>query len=141
MGFFKDVHKLQKMGSDMQKKSDVQASMAEASAKIVAATQMMAEANAAAPSATDPGPGSLARGGRPATATITAVSFDGASINGSAVLEIALLVLGLGAPLSVTRKELVSPASIGRAVVGGRLVVWVGDETPPTVWVDWETLP
>lgn len=134
MGFFKDVNTLRKMGNEARDNRDMKAEIAQMQGSMAMASQMLAGADASIAS-------QAAIHGKPAVATVTAVRDGGAFINGSAVLELELLVTGLGAPFPVTRSEMVSPAHLGRASVGNQLLVKVGEGSPPVVWIDWVTLP
>ena len=128
MGFFKDIHTLNKQGREMQKNMDVKATMANAMASMQAGTAMMQQQTAAS---------MMAVHGADATATIAAVRQTGMQMNFSPVLDVDLMVFRNGIPLPVTVRQHVEQIYLARAQVGASVRVKVDPNNHQSVWIDW----
>lgn len=127
MGFLDSYFRLTSMTDDMEKKSDVGASLSSMQSKLDALNASMAPAILADPAKrTD------------ATATVTASRPAGAQINGALMVELDLLVmLPAGVPMPVKQTTLVPPTALGKTAVGARLAVSLDPAVPATLVVDW----
>jgi len=130
MGFFKDIHTLNKQGREMQKNMDVKATMANGMAQMQAASAMMQQQTAAA---------TMAIHGVDATGTISAVRQTGMQMNFAPVIDLDLTVIRNGIPMPVTVRQAVEQVYLGRVRVGEQVRVKVDPNNPMSVWIDWVT--
>ena len=130
MGFFKDVHQLNKMGKEASKNWDVNAQLSRAQGSMAQANANMA---AVAARATSP----VAATGTPGSATVTSARTTGQYINMQPMVALDLLVQVPGRmPMPVTVTELVDQVHLGRLLPGAVLAVKVGDR-PDDLYIDW----
>jgi hypothetical protein len=131
MGFFKDLHAVNKMGKEINKNWDPAAQLAQAQAS-------MAEANATMAAMTARINSTTAVSGSPAVATVTGARQTGQYVNMQPLVQLDLLVQGPGGiPSPVTITELVPQLSVHRVQPGSRVAVRVG-QVPTDVVIDWE---
>jgi hypothetical protein len=130
MGFFKDVRTLTKQGHEMQKNTDVKATMANGMASMQAASAMMAQQTTAA---------MLATTGVATTATVAGVRPTGMQINLSPVVDIDLTVFRNGVPVPMTHQEAVPQVYLSRLQVGANFHVKFDPSNPSALWIDWVT--
>ncbi len=128
MGFFKDVSTLKHQGREMQKHTDVKASMANGMARMQAANAMMQQQTAAS---------MMAIQGQDATATISGLRQTGMQVNFAPVIDIDLTVFRNGIPMPATVRETVQQMYLGRCRIGENLKVKVDPNNPALVWIDW----
>ena len=129
MGFLDSYFRLTSMTDEMEKKSDVGASLASMQSKLDGLNTAM---EFSGPVAADPAKRT------DATATVTASRPTGAQINGALVVELDLLVmLPAGIPLPVSQTTLVPPADLGRVHLGAQLPVSLDPAVPATLVIDW----
>jgi len=136
VGFFKDLRTLTAQGKAIEKTlPPMKDRMADASARMAEANQMMAAMAQGAGQAT-----SGLTSGVAATATITAARQTGAMINFNPVVELELLVMmPSGVPMPVARREVVQQIHLGRCQPGLRLNVKVDPNDLNGLWIDWVT--
>lgn len=133
MGFFKDLKKLNDQGKELREQYPVQQQLANASASMAQANQMMASMAHGAAAATN-----AVANGAPAVATITSARQTGAMMNYNPVVELELLVMmPNGIPMPVTRQEMVMQLHLGRCQPGMRLNVKVDPSDVNSLWIDW----
>jgi len=128
MGFFKDVHTLNKQSREMQKHTNVKASMADGMARMQAANAMMQQQTAAAMMATH---------GSDATATISGVRQTGMQMNFAPVIDLDLMVFRNGIPMPVTVRQAVEQVYLSRVRIGENVKVKVDPNNAASVWIDW----
>jgi hypothetical protein len=136
VGFFKDLKQL----SDQSKaigdaQPPMKERMADVSARMAGANQMMANMAQSSAAATW-----AMTNGVATTATVTGARQTGAQLNFSPVVELDLLVMmPSGVPMPVTRQEAVMQIHLGRCQPGSRLKVYVDPANPGNLCVDWNT--
>lgn len=129
MGFLDSYFRLTSMTDEMERKSDVGASLASMQSKLDSLNTAM---EFSGPVAADPAKRT------DATATVTASRPTGAQVNGALVVELDLLVmLKSGIPMPVTQTTIVPPTAVGLLHPGGRLAVTLDPAVPATLAVDW----
>ena len=132
MGFLKDLTTLTKMGRDIQKHTDVGASMAAMQQSLIQASQVMA---AAAPATTDP---ALEAQRVRTTATVVDARQLPMMVGMNVMVEIDLhVILPGGMPLPVTRTEQLAPLLLARIAPGAVLPASVVPGHPDTVRLEW----
>jgi hypothetical protein len=130
MGFFKDIHQLNKMGKEASKNWDPGAQLANAQASMARANADMAAVAARASS-------TAALHGTPGAATVTAARTTGQYVNMQPMVALDLLVQVPGRiPMPVSVTELVDQVHLGRLLPGATLAVKVGDR-PDDLFIDW----
>lgn len=130
MGFLKDLNTVTKMGKDMQRRTDVSASLAQAQAA-------MAQANATMAAMATRASSGAAVSGTPGTATVISARQTGQYVNMQPIVELELLVQAPGrvpTPVSVT--EIVEQIHLARVAPGASLAVKVG-QIPTDLFIDW----
>ncbi|MGB8861132.1 MAG: hypothetical protein WCC60_17885 [Ilumatobacteraceae bacterium] len=134
MGFFKDVKKLSDQGKAIQAAAPpMKDRMADASARMAAANQMMSNMAQGSMQATQ-----AIANGVATTATITGVRQTGMMMNFNPVVELDLMVMMPGGvPMPVTRQETVMQVHLGRCQPGLRLNVKVDPANVNGLWIDW----
>lgn len=131
MGFFKDLHAVNKLGKEINKNWDPAAQLAQAQVA-------MAEANATMQAMAARVNNVTAANGTPAVATVTAARQTGQYVNMQPLVQLDLLVQGPGGmPAPVIVAEIVPQLHLHRLQPGSRLAVRVG-QVPSDVVVDWE---
>ena len=136
VGFFKDLKKLSDQGKAIDASlPPMKDRMADASARMADANQMMAAMAQGATQST-----AAITNGVGATATITAARQTGAMMNFNPVIDLELLVMmPSGVPMPVARREVVQQIHLGRCQPGLRLNVKVDPNDINGLWIDWVT--
>ena len=136
VGFFKDLKKLSDQGKAIDASlPPMKDRMADASARMADANQMMAAMAQGATQST-----AAITNGIGATATITAARQTGAMMNFNPVIDLELLVMmPSGVPMPVARREVVQQIHLGRCQPGLRLNVKVDPNDINGLWIDWVT--
>lgn len=130
MGFFKDIHTLNKQTREMQRTRDVKATMQGAMAQMQAGNVMMQQQTEAAMMATQ---------GVDAMATISGVRQTGMQMNLSPVIDVDLMVFRNGIPTPTTVRQAVEQIHLGRVRIGETVHVKIDAHNPASVWIDWFT--
>ncbi|MBU1586315.1 MAG: hypothetical protein KKH51_00015 [Actinobacteria bacterium] len=129
MGFLDNYFRLTSMTDEMEKKSDVGASLSSMQSKLDGLNAAM---ELSGPVAADPAKST------DATATLTASRPTGAQVNGALIVELDLLVmLPSGIPVPVTQTAIVPATAVGLLHPGARLAVSLDPAVPATLAVDW----
>jgi hypothetical protein len=131
VGFFKDVHKLQKMGEEMRANSPSPAEqMAGAQAQMAQATAMMTQQAQAAQA--------VAADGVPGVASVVSAVQSGPIVNFDPTIQLELLVTAGSFPAYPTVVQAVVPQlHLARAQPGAVVPVMVARSDPAQVVVDW----
>ena len=134
MGFFKDLNTLNKQGKAIaDAQPPMKDRMADASARMAQANQMMAGMAQGSMAAT-----AAMTNGVPAVATITGATQTGMMMNFNPVVNLDLLVMmPSGIPMPVTKQEPVQQIHLGRCQPGLRLNVRVDPNDIGNLWIDW----
>jgi hypothetical protein len=128
MGFFKSVRQLEKQAKEIDKTWDPGAQMKNASQRMAAATQMMAQQTEAA---------NISATGTPAAATVVALREGFGEINFQPIVEVDLTILPSGLPpYPVTVKQAMPIQQMAMMRPGTNLSVKVDPNNPATVWID-----
>ncbi|MEQ1703276.1 MAG: hypothetical protein ABMA25_24480 [Ilumatobacteraceae bacterium] len=136
MGFFKDIKTLKQQGQAISDAAPpMKDRMADASARMANANQMMAGMAQSSMAAT-----AAMTNGVSAVATITGATQTGMMMNFNPVVNLDLLVLmPNGVPMPVTRQEPVQQLHLGRCQPGLRLNVKVDPNNVGNLRIDWVT--
>jgi hypothetical protein len=129
MGFFKDVHQLNKMGKEASNNWDAQGQRAAGMERMAAAQQAMAAQNQAL---------KLAADGIDGTASVLESRQTGALVNFDPMVSLDLLVTPPdGPPYPVTVELLVPQVNLGRIQPGSNVGVSIAKDDRSTVAIDW----
>ena len=127
MGFFKDLHTLNRQSKEISRNTDVGAQMANSltALRSMNATMEQQVANS-----------HLAYSGVDAVATVTSVRQTGAFVNMAPVVQLDLLVMR-GAPVPVTHQEAVPHVYLPFVQPGSSIKVKVDPADSRRLWIDW----
>jgi hypothetical protein len=130
MGFFKDIHKLEKQAKEIDKTWDPGAQAREGVERMKAMNAQMASANAAL--AAPP------QDAIEASATVTAVGNPTGMMNMDPILPVEFLVLQPGLPPRPASVSVIVPLQqMSRVVVGATLPVRISRTDPNAMAVEW----
>jgi hypothetical protein len=130
MGFFKDIHTLQKQGKEMDKTFDPGAQARNATERMAAMNQQFAQANAAMAAPPEDA--------IEATGQIVSVGTTSGMINMDPIVPVELLVLANGLPPRPVSASIVVPmAQLARLQPGATLNVRISRSDPSAVAVVW----
>jgi hypothetical protein len=127
MGFFKDIHKLNQQGKEINKTWDPGAQARDTLAQMKAMNESMAQATQAM---TD---------GVPGTAQVVTVSPATGMVNFNPTMRVELLVSQQGGPPRPVTKDLIVPVVYtSRVYPGANLAVMVSAGDPEAVAIMWD---
>ena len=130
MGFFKDLNTLKHQGKELSKNSDPGAQMRDAKAKMAALNATMVQSTTALTA--DPGDAIVGQ------VQFVSVAPTKGSVNGSAVVQVSVLLLAPGRPPIPVETSLAVPAMhLWRAQPGSTLPAHLSAADPTAFAVDW----
>lgn len=137
MGIFRDLKRLNDQGKRIREEHPIRDQIADASAKLGAATAMMQQMAASREAAHR-----VLTHGVDATAMITGARQQPTLFDHNPLVELDLLVtMPNGVPIPVTRTEVVTLLHLTKAQVGSKLAVRVDPTDPGAIWIDWAAPP
>ena len=128
MGFFKDVHTLNKQAKEIRKTWDPGAQMAQGMERMKQAQEMMAQQTAAA---------SVATTGLDASASVVSVRQSGGMVNFQPIMAVEMTVFPpSGAPYPATVSAPMPPHLAAKLAPGASLQVKIDPQNQQSIWID-----